>query len=161
LGRQYVHGLLALLRSGSVELDQVTEGFQLPDSYVRDILSMLRSEDRDVVVLGVELAARCDTVLAVADFERALSMVPDEVGRSALTAMSGRDLARAGILMESTRPGVRAMALEALVVGRLEMPPARLQPFLDDDDETVRAVAAASLLSPASGTTRPREILLQ
>jgi HEAT repeat protein/MFS family permease len=160
LGRQYVHGLLALLRSGSVELDQVNEGFQLPDDYVRDILGMLRSEDRDVVVLGVELAARCDTVLAVADVERALSMVPDEVGRSALTTMSRRNPARVDSLMASTMPRVRAMALEARVVGRPEGRPALLRTFLDDDDESVRAVAAAGLLGHGSATTMARDILL-
>ena len=164
LGRQYVRGLLALLRSGTVELDQIDEGFKLPDHYVRDILTMLRSEDRDVVVLGVELAVRCDTVLAVADIERALSMVSREVARSALAAMSRKNPARAErhlhMLMGSTVSGVRAMALEALVVGRLEMGPSRLQAFLDDDDETVKAVAAASLLSDGSATTIPRDVLL-
>src|SRR5271170_2456601 len=163
LGRHYLRGLLALLRSGTVELDQIDEGFKLPDDYARDILDMLRSDDRDVVVLGVELAARCDTVLALADLERALPMVPREVARSALAAISRNHPVRADrqlrLLIGSTVPRVRAMALEALVVARLETAPALLEKFLDDDDETVRAVAATGLLPGGSATATLRDTL--
>lgn len=153
-GRQYVRSLVEMLRSGGVDLDEVNEGFKLPDDYIQDILTMLRSDDVSSVTLGLELALRSDVKIPVPDFERALPLVPRAIARSACAAFARtnpkiaeqqfRDLA------ESSLPLVRTLALEALVTRGFGVEPAILERFLEDENETVRTVAAVSLL-----VTRP------
>ena len=150
VGRQYLRGLVEMLRSGTVDLDQVREGFKLPEDYREDVLDMLKSDDPEMVSLGIELASRCDMTLDIDNFERALPMAPAKVARSALVALEENDPPRAErqlrLLVGSAVPRVRALALEALVIRRFQVELAVLCSLLEDEYETVRAVAAADLI---------------
>ncbi len=162
IGRQYLRGLLEILRSGAIDLDQVGEGFKLPREYFDDILAMLKSNDREFVVLGIGLALRCDIALSVPDFERILPMAPIKVARSTLAVIGKNSPLLAGrqlrMLIGSSVSLVRALALEALVIRRLGVE--QLEPLLDDKDEHMRAVAAAGLVASGSAATpKLRELL--
>jgi HEAT repeat protein len=61
MGQSYVRSLLTLLRSGTIQLEQVSEGFtRLPAQYSPQILTLLTSRDRLEQNLGVELARRTE-----------------------------------------------------------------------------------------------------
>ncbi|MDY7012505.1 MAG: HEAT repeat domain-containing protein, partial [Cyanobacteriota bacterium] len=61
MGQSYLRSLLTLLRSGTIELEQVGEGFtRLPAQYRPQILSLLTSGDRLEQNLGLELARRTE-----------------------------------------------------------------------------------------------------
>ncbi|NJK27516.1 MAG: HEAT repeat domain-containing protein [Coleofasciculaceae cyanobacterium SM2_3_26] len=61
MGRSYTQSLMALLRSGSVNLNDVAEGtFRLPNSYVTEIRQLLNQSDRKAQQLGLELATRLE-----------------------------------------------------------------------------------------------------
>ncbi len=59
MGKSYLQSLVNMLRSGSVKLEEVSEGLSyLPDEYNREIEELLTSEDRHDQILGLELASR-------------------------------------------------------------------------------------------------------
>jgi Cyclic nucleotide-binding domain/Major Facilitator Superfamily len=160
LGRGYLRSLVDMLRSGAVDLEQVGEGFVLPEAYRQDVLDILRSDEPELVSLGIELACRCDIALDISDLERALTLVPADVARSALSTAAQNDPARAEgqlrLLVGSAVPRLQAIALEALVVRRFQVEFAILLRLIESEDETVRAVAAASwILSHPAAAAAP------
>lgn len=158
-GRQYLRSLIKMLNSGSVELDQLGDGFRLPDDYLRNIRAMLDSTDPDTVALGLELATRSAMALTAADLERILPLVPDRVARAALAHLGGNDQAMARrhltALLAVTDPRIRMLAAESLVVRKLD---GDLSALLDDPAPPLRAIAACGLLATPQGE-RAREIL--
>lgn len=152
-GRHYARGLLAMLRGGSVELDQVSEGFKVPEEYVQDIREMLKSDDPDTVILGIELAERCNVPFPVARLERILPLVPRRTAHSALHSLGREDPVLAerqmAELVRSDDPRIRALAIDAGASGSRGLEAAELTRLLDDPSALVRAAAAAALLAYA------------
>ncbi|MDY6785512.1 MAG: cyclic nucleotide-binding domain-containing protein [Cyanobacteriota bacterium] len=61
MGQSYLRSLLTLLRSGTIQLEQVSEGLtRLPAQYRPQIRALLTSRDRLEQNLGVELARRTE-----------------------------------------------------------------------------------------------------
>ncbi|NES82205.1 MAG: cyclic nucleotide-binding domain-containing protein [Moorea sp. SIO2B7] len=61
MGKSYLKSLLSMLRSGSVKLDDVSEGLNhLPTEYSPQINQLLTSGNRYDQILGLELASRSD-----------------------------------------------------------------------------------------------------
>ena len=151
VGRQYLKSLVAMLRSGSIALDQVGDGFVLPAEYAHDIEHMVRSDDPDTVILGFEMASKANLTLTLEDFEHAVQHVPADTIRSAFAEIAKRDAARGQAQMQpllgSASPLVRSLALEGLITSGLESVPDAMRRWLEDSDEAVRSVAAAGLVT--------------
>ena len=150
LGRQYLRGLVEMLRSGAVDLDQVGDGFKLPDDYVADLKAMLASDDPETVVLGLEMAARTDVGLSMPEVEQVLPAVPMATARLVLGRFSSAGAADVERLLRrllrSDSGRLRGLALEAMTVRGFALDRDRLGACLADPDRTVRAVAAAALI---------------
>jgi len=148
ISKNYLHGLLDMLRKGSIDFSQVGDRMRLPASYADDIRAMLESSDPDTVALGLEMAARMEGGLSSADIGRALPNAPSGTTRRLLGRVSStedrgiEDMLRN--FLTSPHAKQRALALEALAMRGT--PPADLNHFLADPDEMVRTVAAAAIL---------------
>jgi MFS family permease len=147
VGREYARGLLQMLRSGAIDLENIGEGFRLPEAYSKDIREMLKSDDGDIVILGLEIAARCDIVISDADLERILPTMPMKSVRAVLTAIGKRHTRELSSLLLSAAPQIRARAFEALIVQKATIDRATLDRLMHDPDEAVRAIWAASQLA--------------
>jgi len=138
VGKRYLRSLLDMLRNGSVDLDQLGDGFKLPEEYRRDIEALVRSDDPDSVALGLELAIRADMIPDRTALERALPMVPRPVAREVLAACPEAALQP---LLSSGAAATRALATESLALRGIKPDPAGLE----DSDPRVRAAAAAGV----------------
>jgi HEAT repeat protein/Na+/melibiose symporter-like transporter len=163
VGRGYLSSLVELLRSRSVNLDEVSEGLaRLPEKYAEDVRALLRSDDRTAQVLGVELAARMDPAAFLPELEALLPAADVSVRRALVKLYAAfRPAALGGkmrALLASESETQRELALEALVAAREPLDEATLTRLLGDSSAVVRGLAAVSALlvrGPASREAPP------
>lgn len=149
LGRSYLRSLVAMLRSRSVNLDEVPEGLgHLPSEHVEEVRQLLTSNDYDAQLLGVELAARSNSTHFLEELQ---ALVPraDFVMRRSLVRLFGafrqKDvIAHVRRLLRSDSAPVRATALESLIVARAPLSDSELQQLLQDPHAEVRALACVA-----------------
>ncbi|MDB9312013.1 hypothetical protein PN462_02790 [Spirulina sp. CS-785/01] len=66
MSKSYLASLLSLLRTGSVQWEDVSEGLRhLPTPYTGNVQDLLISQDRDQQILGLALASRLDNPKAI------------------------------------------------------------------------------------------------
>lgn len=151
VGRGYLSSLVELLRSRSVNLDDVSEGLaRLPDSYADDVRALLRSDDRTAQVLGVELAARMDPAAFLPELEALLPAADVSLRRALVKLYAAFRPASLGgpmrALLAAESETQRELALEALVAAREPLDDATLARLLEDASPVVRGLAAVSAL---------------
>lgn len=150
IGKSYLRSLLWQLRLGTVNLDDVSEGLtKLPRHYADEVRQLLRSEDSQSQLLGLELAAR----LAFS------SQLLDEVPDLLLRAEPAVGYAAVKLLTTSNRPefnhflrtqlaadsdNLRAVVLEALIASDQLLSNSQLCFFLEDPHPKIRALACAA-----------------
>jgi HEAT repeat protein len=160
VGRGYLSSLVELLRSRSVNLDDVSEGLaRLPETYADDVRALLRSDDRNAQVLGVELAARMDPAAFLPELEALLPTADVSLRRALVRLYAAfRPAALGGqmrALLASENATQRELALEALVAAREPLDEATLARLLDDSSAVVRGLAAVSALLVRGGEATP------
>ncbi|HEV8524729.1 MAG TPA: HEAT repeat domain-containing protein [Terriglobales bacterium] len=149
LGRSYLRSLVAMLRSRSVNLDEVPEGLgQLRGAHEDEIRQLLTSDDYDAQLLGVELAARINPTHFLGE---AQALVPraDFIMRRSLVRLFGafrqKDVTQhVRDLLHSESGPVRATALEALITARAPVSDSELRQLLEDPQPEVRVLACVA-----------------
>ena len=85
MGKSYLQSLLSMLRSGSVKLDDVSEGLnRLPSEYLLQVQDLLKSEDIHEQILGLELAYRVENPQKILRQIKPLMFTEDERVHQAL-----------------------------------------------------------------------------
>jgi HEAT repeat protein len=85
LGQSYLQSLLTLLRSESIKLDDLGDGLtQLPAKYLSEIRELLSSPHFDRRILGLELASRLDDPSQVLEQVDELISQEDAIARRAI-----------------------------------------------------------------------------
>ncbi|MCL6480242.1 MAG: cyclic nucleotide-binding domain-containing protein [Firmicutes bacterium] len=150
VGRHYLTSLVEMLRSRSVNLDDVGEGLaKLPPRYADEVRRLLTSPDRNAQILGVELAARMNPAEFLPELQALLPAADARLRRSLVrlyAAFRPEDLAgRMPSLLESEEESLRELALElAVAVPALRqqgLDRERLAALLDDPSPVVRGLA--------------------
>lgn len=159
IGKQYVRGLIEMLRDGAVDLDAVESGLRVPPEHVEEIRTMLAGDPR-AALLGLQMAARCDGQLAAAEIAAALAKLPPAECRSVLAGFSAGPGTRSLLeqLAGTAEAPVRQLAWERILADDTTGIAERL---IDDPDPGVRCVAAARRLLDDSGDRRARSILAE
>jgi HEAT repeat protein/ATP/ADP translocase len=166
VGKGYLSSLVELLRARSVNLDEVSEGLaRLPAKYADEVRALLRSDDRNAQVLGVELAARMDPAAFLPELE-ALLPVADAAVRRALVRLyaafrPGQLTRQMRALLDSENETQREMALEALIAAREPLEEGVLARLLDDASPVVRGQAAVSALLVRGAGRAPAALLAE
>ncbi len=148
LSKGYLKSLVELLRSRSVNLDDVREGLaQLPAGYADEVRPLLTSEDPTSQRLGVELAARMDPALFLDDLETLLPKADAGLRRALVklyaSVRSPEASKRVRTLLRSSDDAARGVSLEALIAGGQPLEEADLRALLADSNPVLRSLAAA------------------
>ncbi|QAU23376.1 MFS transporter [Dyella sp. M7H15-1] len=156
IGIHYVRGLLDMLRDGVVDFENVDRAIRLPPETIAEIRTMLRSDSRTAYA-ALQMALWCNHEFGTDEIAPALAAIPIGQGRAIMERLTVsvtparhktfEELARSPI------PAVRQLALEVLArCTRLH--PGDLDALMDDPDEGIRSVAAATLLcaEPSNAT---------
>lgn len=143
--RAYAHGLMDMLRSGSVELD--ADGVrEIPASRYTDIRRLLQSNDASDQSFGLEIAARADLRIFQRDIQELLGRASGPVRAAFIRACSGRIggtlTAAMTDMLSAEEASVRAAATEVLVGAKHAFPEADLKALLKDAASEVRGLAA-------------------
>lgn len=161
MGNSYSHSLIEILRSRSVNLDDVSEGLQhLPTRYAGEVRQLLTSDDPGSLLLGLELASRMDPTQFL-DQVQALLPKADSRIRGSLVKFycafrHGDMLRHLHGLLESENPIERGMALEAFVSSREPLSDEQLLKLLQDSSPEVRALACVAVRQ--AGSTGPEVV---
>ncbi|AVM74216.1 cyclic nucleotide-binding domain-containing protein [Magnetospirillum gryphiswaldense] len=143
--RHYVHGLIEMLRNGSMDLDAAGKGFRPPPEYVDDIITMLDSPDADTVFLGLEMAVRCDSTIALARAGDCLPKLDPQRGRTILHDLLTENRAGTIILLrdlcDSPMAELRRLGLGVLGEKALPLDGCDMAALAADNDESVAAMA--------------------
>lgn len=147
VGRHYLSSLVEMLRSRSVNLDEVGEGLvKLPAKYAEEVRRLLTSADRNAQILGVELAARMNPAEFLNELQALLPSADVRLRRALVklyVAFRPEGLDKPlRELLESGDETMREMALELAVAL-----PALRESLLDDE-------RLAALLRDASPVVR-------
>jgi HEAT repeat protein len=148
LSKGYLKSLVEMLRSRSVNLDDVREGLaQLPAGYADEVRPLLTSEDPASQRLGVELAARMDPALFLDDLETLLPKADAGLRRALVklyaSVRSPEASQRVRTLLHSSDDAARGVSLEALIAGGQPLEEADLRALLADSNPVLRSLAAA------------------
>ena len=145
-GQSYLQSLLALLRSGSVNLEDVSEGLtHLPSMSVLQIRQLLGSENRNDRILGLKLAARLENPTPIlSEIQDLLPNADLAIARATvkfLSNVSHPGITRyLGSLLASENSQLQLMALEALIASKQSLTNAELRRLLRG--ALVRAISA-------------------
>jgi HEAT repeat protein len=163
IGKEYVRGLIEMLRDGAVELDDVESGLRVPPEHVEEIRAMLAGDPR-TALMGLQMAARCEGEVPSAEIATALAKIPMLQARGVLAqfAEGGKPGNRAILesLSETGPPSVRQLAWQRIFSAEDPAAADRATQLLADPDEGVRCAAAARVLidnpadQPAGGVLR-------
>lgn len=155
IGKQYARGLVEMLRDGAVELDQVESGLRLTPDNLDEIRAMLAGDPRNVLI-GLEMAARCDGAVPADAVAAALAKLPTVQARRALADLATNQ-ALVDRLAEIGAPEIRQLAWEHKFSHGGAAAQARA--LAADPDEGVRCIAAAALLADDPGDPAARGVL--
>jgi hypothetical protein len=157
LGQEYLQSLLTLLRSGSVNFAEVSEGLnRLPSQSLGQIRQLLQSNPYDQI-LGLELAARLKHPQVVLRyiaplFAREETRIHQALVRF-LSCNDHQDITRyLGGQLVSTEPRTQLIALEALIGGQQVLTDMELRRLLRMAPlrslQTITATSRRALHSP-------------
>ena len=160
IGKEYVRGLIEMLRDGAVDLDEVESGLRVPPEHVAEIRAMLAGDPR-TALMGLQMAARCEADFSAAEIGAALAKIPVAQARSALAQFADAPANRPllGQLAETAAPAIRRLALERYFVTAGPAGAERAVRLIDDPDQGIRCAAAARLLIDDPANERPRSLL--
>jgi HEAT repeat protein len=162
IGKEYVRGLIEMLRDGAVELDEVARGLRVPPEQVAEIREMLAGDQR-TALMGLQMAARCDGEIPTAEIGAALAKVPMQDARGILGqfAASEKPANRAVLetLTETAPPAVRQLAWERFFAAGDPGTGERAVGLLADPDPALRCIAAARVVIDNPSDTAARDSL--
>jgi HEAT repeat protein len=143
----YAHGLMEMLRSGSLDLDAADGRMgRIPPSYYGDIRRLLASSDERSQTLGLELAARADARVFLREIQELLSRAAGPVRSAFVRRFAGTlsaDLAATiATMLTAEEAVVRAAAAEALVAADQPFAAETLLQLMADPAREVAAIAA-------------------
>ena len=148
IGIHYVRGLIDMLRDGVIDFEKVDRPLRLPPEAVAEIRTMLGGDPR-IAYAGLQMALSCNHEFGADEIAPALAAIPIGQARAVTERLAAsatpvrhktfKELAR------SPLPAVRQLALVALARGTAPNP-SECRALLDDSDEGIRSVAAATLL---------------
>ncbi len=155
MGRSYLNSLVEMLRSRSVNLDDVSEGLtRLPARYAEEVRQLLTSDDPTAQRLGVELAGRIDPTLFLGELEALLTRGDASLRRSIVklyAAVHQQDATRqVHAMLGAENEAVRQVALEALIAAGERLDDNELRGLLADADPVIRALACVAARQAAS-----------
>jgi HEAT repeat protein/MFS family permease len=143
--RAYAHGLMEMLRSGSLDLANAGE-VTVPATQYDEIKRLLQSGDERSQTLGLELAGRADVGVFQREIEELLSRAAGPVRAAFIRRFSGRlDAALTAAvvrLLSAPDAAVRATAAEVLVTSGHALAHDELLALIADDAPEVRGLAA-------------------
>lgn len=149
IGNHYVRGLLDMLRDGVIDFDNIDRAIRLPPEAIAEIRTMLGADARTAYA-GLQMALSCNHEFSAEDIAPALAAIPIRQARTIMERLAeGATPERHETfeqLAQSPTPAVRQLALEALARCKTAHPADRHATLLDDPDEGIRSVAAATLL---------------
>jgi HEAT repeat protein len=149
LSKRYPESLIQILRSRSVNLDEVSEGLtSLPPHHAEHVRDLLLSDDPASQVLGLELATRVDPAQFLGEAQALLLGADPRTLRSLIKfycAFRHEDIAlHLQALLESENEIARQMALETLIARQEPLSDERLRVLLRDQNADIRALACVA-----------------
>ena len=148
IGNHYVRALLEMLRDGVIEFENVDRNIQLPPEAIADIGAMLGGDPR-VAYAGLQLVLSCNYEFGADEIAPALASVPIKQARAIMERLAASATASRHRTFEelthSSVAAVRQLALEAMAYCKATHP-GDCEALLEDSDEGIRSVAAATLL---------------
>ncbi|MFZ1923564.1 MAG: cyclic nucleotide-binding domain-containing protein [Xanthobacteraceae bacterium] len=152
IGNHYVRGLLDMLRDGVIDFDNIDRTIRLPPEAIAEIRTMLGADPRTAYA-GLQMVLSSNHEFAAEEIAPALATIPIGQARAIMAqwAASATPTRQQTFvwLAQSPVPAVRQLALEALALCKSSHPIDR-HALLDDPDEGIRSVAAATLLHAAT-----------
>lgn len=148
--KTYLRSMLARLRSGSLDLDDIRDNLvQLPDSYTAEVSELLTSHDPSAQILGLELAARLKNPSQfLAEIQTLLLQANPEVQEAVvrfLATGNHPDFYRyLQVQLVSESEAVRETVLETLIAMQRSLSTIQLCFFLDDPSPSVQALACVA-----------------
>ncbi|HEY9617683.1 MAG TPA: HEAT repeat domain-containing protein, partial [Microcoleaceae cyanobacterium] len=148
--KSYLSSMLARLRSGSLELDDIRDNLvQLPDSYTAEVSELLTSNEPNAQILGLELAARLKNPSQfLAEIQTLLLQANAEVQEAVvrfLATGNHPDFYRyLQVQLVSDSEAVRETVLETLIAMQRSLSATQLCFFLDDPSPGVQALACVA-----------------
>ena len=150
LGQSYLQSLLAMLRAGSVRLNDVSEGLdRLPDSYIPQICQLLKSDNRSDRLLGLQLARRIDRPSRfIAEIESIPFEDDAKLRFAAIELLSSvKDVGICHYLrdrLKSDREVLQTIALASLLASRKPIADGELYPLVNASSEELFALACVA-----------------
>ncbi|MBL1176705.1 HEAT repeat domain-containing protein [Pantanalinema sp. GBBB05] len=148
--KTYLRSMLARLRSGSLDLDDIRDNLvQVPDSYTTEVSELLTSDDPSAQILGLELAARLKNPSQfLAEIQTLLLQANAEVQEAVvrfLATGNHPDFYRyLQVQLVSESEAVRETVLETLIAMHRSLSTIQLCFFLDDPSPGVQALACVA-----------------
>ncbi|HEV8612376.1 MAG TPA: HEAT repeat domain-containing protein, partial [Gemmatimonadales bacterium] len=153
LGRNYLGALVEMLRSRSVNLEDVSEGLaRLPARYSGEVRQLLSSSEAPAQRLGLELASRMDPAQFLTELDALLergsppetSGLRDSLVKLCAAVQKQDPRGRVRAMLRSSNEAAREVALEAMIVGRESVTDEELHLLLSDGRPVVRGLAAVA-----------------
>ena len=162
IGKEYVRGLIEMLRDGAVELDDVESGLRVPPEHIEEIRTMLAGDPR-TALMGLQMAARCDGEVPPHEIAAALAKVPMLQARAVLAQFAEGGSSGNRTILESLAetglPNVRQLAWEHIFSSEDPAAADRAIQLLGDPDQGVRCAAAARVAIDNPADNAAREVL--
>ncbi|MBE9040020.1 cyclic nucleotide-binding domain-containing protein, partial [Oscillatoriales cyanobacterium LEGE 11467] len=150
VSQSYLKSLLAMLRAGSVRLNDVSEGLdRLPDNYAPQISQLLQSETRADRLLGLQLAARIDRPSRfIIEIERLPFEDETKLQVATIELLSSvKDIGISDYLrdrLKSPRETLQSIALASLLASRKPISDDELRPLLNASSEELFALTCVA-----------------
>ncbi len=162
MGRSYVRSLLQMLRTGTVQWEEVGAGMgRLPKQYSGEIDDLLTSGDRSCQILGLALATRLHNPQdCFQKVEPLLATTDSGLRRNLIRFLSQNPHPTVNPYLyrhlESDNGAVRSLILEALLARRCLLNEAQLTPLLADPDTTVQALTCVAVTAQGNTHLAPQ-----
>lgn len=155
MGKLYATGLEAMIRSDTIDLDDVAPyPVQLPPQAATLVYDFLRDSDRYTQIRGLELATHLGHPGQFLNAVQPLLATPHADVRRAIVRLFSTQVEPETLrffhgLLPATPPALPAIALEILIINRHSFTPAELHPLFTHPQAEVRALAHVAAIQMA------------
>jgi HEAT repeat protein/ATP/ADP translocase len=162
-GRSYLDSLMSMVTEGLVNLEGVKTGWvKLPASYQEEVKKMLTGDDRQMQLLGLQLATRLQNPSQVLpEVQTLFSHTHPELRQGVVRFLSQIPSQDQSVctrhLLESTDRLGQAIALELLIVCQQPVPEPQRSQFWETGDPEIRALILLADLQ-TSKTSLPDDL---
>ncbi len=150
MGKKYFESLEGMLRSGSVNLDDISEGLtQLPPQSSSVIKELITSEERYTKIKGLELAIGLGQPSQfLEDVEELFPNAHPDVRDASVKLLSSNPdtetINRCQELLKAQNHSLKALGLEVLIASQHHLDEEQIRSCLKDNSQEIRALASVA-----------------